>query len=114
MRPARLSAHTQERQSPGKQPDVLAGRRTGRSNDQCHRHFYPCCPSEGEQLMSISLRRSVAAVTVAGLAGTTAVLGAAPAQSVPDPVDRQCPEPYPVSDLVKGAPVDGLTVSSGT
>lgn len=64
--------------------------------------------------MSYPFRRTVASALVAGLAGTGAVVGgASPALSVPDPEDRVCPEAYPVDELVKGQPVDGLTVSSG-
>ena len=62
--------------------------------------------------MSNPFRRSLAAVTVAGLAGAASFAGASPAQSVP--ADPACPEAFPVAALVKGQPVDGLTVSSGT
>ncbi len=64
--------------------------------------------------MSYPLRRTLAAVTVAGIAGAASFAGASPAQSVPDPVDRACPDAFPVGDLAKGQAVDGLTVSGGT
>jgi hypothetical protein len=60
------------------------------------------------------LRRAVAGAAIAGLAGTASLVGLSPAHSVPPTEDAQCPDTYPVADLVKGQPVDGLTVSSGT
>ena len=56
-------------------------------------------------------RMPVATVSVAVLALTTALVGAAPAHSIP--ADPACPDAFPVADLAKGQPVDGLTVSSG-
>jgi len=65
--------------------------------------------------MSIPVRRPLAAmVGVISLAVGAAMLAVSPARSVPPPADAQCPQAYPVGDLVKGQPVDGLTVSSGT
>ena len=52
---------------------------------------------------------AVAAITSALVA--TAGLGAGPAQSAQTSV---CPSPFPVADLVPGAPVTGLTVTKGT
>lgn len=64
--------------------------------------------------MSHPFRRTLASVTVAGLAGAGAIVGgASPAQSLPDPEDRVCPEAFPVDELAAGQLVDGLTVSSG-
>jgi hypothetical protein len=56
-------------------------------------------------------RMPVATVSVAVLAVTTALVGATPAHSIP--ADPACPDAFPVADLAKGQPVDGLTVSSG-
>jgi hypothetical protein len=50
---------------------------------------------------------AVAAATAVTVAGTAA----APAQSAPD---NQCPEAFPVSELLRDDPVTGLTVSQGT
>ena len=52
---------------------------------------------------------AVAAITSALVA--TAGLGAGPAQSAQS---SACPSPFPVADLVPGAPVTGLTVTKGT
>ena len=59
----------------------------------------------------LRFRMPVATVSVAVLAVATALVGVAPAHSVP--ADRECPDAFPVADLAKGQPVDGLTVSSG-
>src|SRR5688572_12561982 len=56
-------------------------------------------------------RMQVATVSVAVLAVATPLVGPAPAHSVP--ADPACPDAFPVADLAKGQPVDGLTVSSG-
>jgi hypothetical protein len=64
--------------------------------------------------MSNPLRRTLASVAVAGLAGTAAFTSASPAQSLPDPLTGACPGAFPIDQLVAGQPVDGLTVSSGT
>lgn len=60
-------------------------------------------------------RRTVATALAGALSVVAAgALTAAPARSVPAPADAQCPQTYPVADLVKGQAVDGLTVSSGS
>ncbi len=65
--------------------------------------------------MSKRLRRPVTALLgTMSLAAASGILTLAPAQSVPAPADADCPQTYPVADLVKDQPVDGLTVSSGT
>jgi len=57
-------------------------------------------------------RRLFAAVAgIAAAVVAIATLSVTPASSVPD---SGCPAPYPTEDLVVGAPVDGLTVTSGT
>lgn len=54
-----------------------------------------------------------AALSAAGALAVTTLAAATPAHAVPAPPDAACPAPYPVSDLVPGAAVDGLTVSRG-
>ena len=65
-----------------------------------------------KSVRQLSGRTRVTALTVAtsALVATTGLL-AGPAQSAPT---SQCPPSYAVADLVKNAPVTGLTVTSGT
>lgn len=67
--------------------------------------------------MTHTYRRRLSAVAAgcaaAGLGLAGAVVAAGPANSLPAPEDQDCPEAFPTSALVKGQPVDGLTVSSG-
>jgi hypothetical protein len=58
-----------------------------------------------------SARVGVTAVASAAALLATGTLNASPAVSAPDP---SCPSPYPVSALVGGASVTGLTVTQGT
>ena len=64
---------------------------------------------------SVATRRGRASISVAAVAGlvlTGAAAFSTPAQSAEPAGD--CAVAYPVADLTKGDPVDGLTVSSGT
>jgi hypothetical protein len=59
----------------------------------------------------IGHRKFAAVAGTAAAVVATATLSVNPANSVPD---TGCPAPYPTEDLVMGATVDGLTVTSGT
>lgn len=55
--------------------------------------------------------RAVAAVATIGLSAGAAFAGVGSASSAPLITGPECPEAFPVADLVRDQPVDGLTVS---
>jgi hypothetical protein len=59
-------------------------------------------------------RRTVAALAAAGVAVGTAMTAHPTAQAAPAAVGSECPDAYPVGELVRDQPVTGSTVSSGT
>lgn len=60
------------------------------------------------------LRRRSKSAALAVLTTTVAVSGLAAAPAANSAASSDCPLPYPVADVTKGQPVNGLTVTAGT